>query len=100
MRVLHMSTPKIIILVILECVSLFVIFRLWTRKGKASLLSRCVGRATGNVFVVKREPSGRLITTQLPSLGPDTLVVGAMRYIRQAMSNDPVIAGVRLLERE
>jgi len=36
-----MSTPQIIVLSVLESISLFVIFRLWTRKRKPSLLSRC-----------------------------------------------------------
>jgi hypothetical protein len=58
------------------------------------------GRATGNVFVVKREPSGRLTTTQLPSIDPNARAIDAVRYIRQQLSNDSVIAGVRLLEGE
>jgi hypothetical protein len=58
------------------------------------------GRATGNVFVIKRDQSGRLVTTQLPSLAPNARPIDAVRSIRQRMSNDSVIASVRLLEGE
>jgi len=36
-----MSTAQIIVSAVFESIGLFVIFRLWTRKRKSSLLSRC-----------------------------------------------------------
>lgn len=73
----------------------------WDKRTDRVIVSGAsFGRATGNVFVVKRETSGRLITTQLPSIAPNARAIDAVRYIRQQMSNDSVIAGVRLLEGE
>jgi len=70
------------------------------RTDRVTVSGASFDRATGNVIVVKREPSGRLVTTQLPSIGPNARAVDAVRYIRQQMSNDSVISGVRLLEGE
>ena len=70
------------------------------RRDQVTVNKESYGRSTGNVFVIKREPSGRLITTQLPSVGPNVRGIEAVRYIRQQMSNDPVIARVKLLEDE
>ena len=70
------------------------------RTDRVTVGGASFGRATGNVFIAKREPSGRLTATQLPSIDPNARGIDAVRYIRQQMSNDSVIAGVRLLEGE
>jgi hypothetical protein len=58
------------------------------------------GRSTGRVFVVRRDRSGSLSSTQLPSpprdLGPDH----ALRYIQQHMSTDAVVTSIRLPHRD
>jgi hypothetical protein len=57
------------------------------------------GRSTGSVFVVKRERGGILSPTQLPRPKTDIDYDEALRYIQRQMSNDTIITGVRLPQR-
>jgi hypothetical protein len=58
------------------------------------------GRSTGSVFVVRRERSGTLSSTQLPSPATDLGSDHALRYIQQQMSTDPLIAALRLPQKD
>ena len=58
------------------------------------------GRSTGSVFVVKRERGGTLSPTQLPSPAMDIGYDEALRYIQRQMSNDTIIAAIRLPQRD
>jgi hypothetical protein len=53
-------------------------------------------RGSGNVFVVKRERTGDLSPLQLPSIGSDVGPEEALRFIQGQMSNDAVVAAIRL----
>jgi hypothetical protein len=62
--------------------------------------SQTFGRSTGSVFVVRRERSGTLSTTQLPSPSTDVRADQALRYIQERMSTDTLITAIRLPQRD
>ena len=57
-------------------------------------------REAGSAFVVVRQPSGNLVATQLPSPGPDADAKTALSFIQKHMTNDALVASVRLPERD
>ena len=58
------------------------------------------GRATGNVFVVKRQHAGALSLIQLSSATQDLSAEGALRYIQAQLTNDTTITAIRLPQRD
>jgi hypothetical protein len=70
------------------------------RTDRVTIAGRGFVRNVGNVFVVRREPSSRLVSFQLPSLGPNAGPEETLRHIQHHLSNDTVIAAVQLPERE
>jgi hypothetical protein len=84
-----------------------------TQKGEVSVTVRWNKRAdtvnidkqqfkreAGSAFVVVRQPSGNLDAAQLPSPGPDANAKTALNFIQKHMTNDALIASVRLPERD
>ena len=61
---------------------------------------RTFGRSTGSVFVVRRERSGALSSTQLPSPSTDLGSDQALHYIQRQMSADVLITTIRLPQRD
>ena len=61
---------------------------------------RTFGRSTGSVFVVRRERSGALSSTQLPSPSTDLGSDQALHYIQRQMSTDTLITTIRLPQRD
>ncbi len=55
-------------------------------------------REAGSAFVIVWQPNGVLDVTQLPSPGPDADAKTALGFIQKRMTNDALIAGVRLME--
>lgn len=70
------------------------------RADTVTVGGKVFGRGTGNVFIVKRERGGTLSPTQLPSLTVDVGYDEALRYIQRQMSNDTIIAAIRLPQRD
>ena len=56
-------------------------------------------REAGSDFVVVRQPSGNLVATQLPSPGSNANPKTALSFIQKQMTNDALVASVRLAER-
>ena len=57
-------------------------------------------RETGNVFVIVRQPSGAITTRQLPSPSEEANEPRILRYIQQQLTNDALVASIRLPQRE
>jgi hypothetical protein len=70
------------------------------RADKVSIGKKQFKRKAGNTFVVVRQSSGNLVVTQLPSPGPDADAKTALNFIQKHMTNDALIASVRLPERD
>ena len=66
------------------------------RADKVTIGKQQFNRAAGSAFVVIRQPDGKLVATQLPSPGPDVDPRTALNFIRKHMTNDALIASVRL----
>jgi hypothetical protein len=66
------------------------------RADKVIIGEQQFNRNTGSVFVVIRQPDGKLVSTQLPSPGPDADGKTALNFIQKHMTNDALIASVRL----
>jgi hypothetical protein len=67
---------------------------------KVTIDKQQFSRDVGNTFVVIRQGTGTVRTTQLPSAGPDADANAAFKHIQQHMTNDPVIATVELAKRD
>ena len=57
-------------------------------------------RKAGNVFVAKRDRAGGLVPVQLPSIGTDADPNDALHFIQRRMSNDMVVAAIRLPQKD
>ena len=57
-------------------------------------------RNAGNAFVILRQPDGKLVATPLPNPGPDADANSALHFILQHMTNDALIASIRLPQRD
>ena len=70
---------------------------LWDREADTVAISgQTYGRDKGNVFVVRRESNGRLAGQQLASLGPHAQFAEVLQHVRQQLTNDELIASLRL----
>jgi hypothetical protein len=73
----------------------------WNRRDdKVTIGTNTFARAKGNVFVVKREPTGALVSFQFPAIGRNVSPDKALDFIQHQMSNDAVVAAVRLPQRD
>jgi len=69
----------------------------WNREtDKIVIGNQKFSRETGNVFVVRREASGKISSFQLPSLGPHASFPEVLEHIQQEMPNDRFIADLKL----
>jgi len=73
----------------------------WDRRtDSVKIGNKTFARGTGNVFVVKRDRTGALAPLQLPSIDADLGSDEALRFIQRQISNDTVIAAIRLPQRD
>jgi hypothetical protein len=54
------------------------------------------GRETGNVFTVRREMNGQIISRQVSSLGPNADFPSLLRHVREQLPNDKIIDSLRI----
>jgi hypothetical protein len=53
-------------------------------------------RDKGNVFVVRREMNGEIVSQQLPSLGTHAAFSEVLRHVQQQLTNDQFIASLKM----
>ena len=69
----------------------------WDRGSDTVLIGENkYGREQGNVFVVRREPDGKMVGQQLPGLGTHAAFPEVLRHIQQHLTNDQLIASLKL----
>ena len=67
---------------------------------RADSVKQQFNRNAGNAFVILRQPDGKLVATPLPNPGPDSDANSALHFILQHMTNDALIASIRLPQRD
>ena len=70
------------------------------RADKVHIGQQEFNRGAGDVFVIIRQPDGRVVSTQLPSAGPDADPKTALEFIQKHMTNDSLVASIRLPKRD
>jgi len=73
----------------------------WNKRSDKVLIGNLeLNRGAGNMFVVERQPTAKLVVTQLANAGPNLGAEAAVAFIRQHMTNDALVASIRLPTRD
>ena len=72
---------------------------IWDRQADTvEVGGRVYPRERGNVFLVRREPNGKLESQQLPDLGPSADFPDVLRHVREHTTNDSLLASLKLVQ--